>query len=255
MARKIVITGGKGGVGKTTVTANLGVALAKLGLRVVVADLDVGLNNLDVATETDNQIVFDIIDVIEGKCRVKQALLQNAYYPSLFVLPCSNRPNRQLQAEEVAAVVAKLDEQFDYLLIDCPAGVEYGFYRAVSSADEAIVVCTPHLASIRDASKVISILTSNSNLIDVMVVVNRLRGDLVVAGKMLDAFEVFSLLQCKPLGIIPEDDEINCTGKSGEKNLSFDILANNLHNGASEMLDCVTCCRDFFGRAKKGKVG
>ncbi len=251
MARKIVITSGKGGVGKTSITANLGMALAKKALRVAVVDLDLTLNNLDVAFKAENKVLFDMYDVINGRCRIKQALIQDKTIPSLFLMPCSHKGDKVISNDDVANVISKMNDLFDYILIDCPAGIDSGFNRAVSVADEAIVICTPHLSSIRDASKVISILNTLYKLIDIRVVVNRMRGDLVVSGNMLDAFEVFSLLECKPLGIIPEDDEINCFGKCDENNNAFTILAENIHNGKMQMLDCVSQYRKLFGRAKK----
>lgn len=246
MARKIVVTSGKGGVGKTTVTANLGIALAKMALRVVIVDFDFTLNNLDIAVEAENNIVFDMFDVAENKCRIKQALVQNKTLPSLFLLP-SVAGKGNMSECAVKTIVSKLDEMFDYVLIDCPAGIEEGFERSAKFCDEAIIVCTPHLASLRDADKVAAALIKYC-LNDVKVVINRMRGDLVAEGKMLDAFEVFSLLNANPLGIIEEDDTINCTGYVEPNDNTFDILANNLHNGATDMIDYLSKHKSLLKR-------
>lgn len=246
MARKIVITSGKGGVGKTTVTANLGMALAKMALRIVIVDFDLALNNLDIAVEAENKVLFDVYDVIENKCRIRQALVQDKKFPSLFLLP-SVSGKGEISDEASKKIIEKLDAMFDYVLIDSPAGIGQSFSRAARHADEAVIICTPHLASLRDADKVSTELKKYS-LNDVKVVVNRMRGDLVIAGKMLDAFEVFSLLGVTPLGIIEEDDALNCTGYPEEGDNTFDILANNLHNGATDMIDYISKHRTLLKR-------
>lgn len=249
MARKIVLTSGKGGVGKTTVTANLGIALAKMALRVVIVDFDLALNNLDIALEAENKVLFDVFDVVQNKCRIKQALVQDKRLPSLFLLP-SVSGKGELSDDDVQLLIGKLDIMFDYVLIDSPAGIGRGFSRAAKAADEAIIVCTPHLASLRDADKVISELKKYS-LNGIKLIVNRMRGDLVVAGKMLDAFEIFSLLEASPLGIIEEDDSLNCTGYVEEGDNTFDILANNLHNGATDMIDYLARHRTLLKRLSR----
>ena len=158
MAKKIVITSGKGGVGKTTVTANLGLTLAKNGYRVMLIDGDMGLNNLDVITLVDDLIVYDLIDVLNGKCRAKQALIQSPVSKNLYVMPCIHSLSQtEITSSRLKTEIDNLDNLFDYILIDCPAGIELGFHRAVSLADESIVVVTPNVASVRDADKVITI--------------------------------------------------------------------------------------------------
>ncbi len=251
MARKIVITSGKGGVGKTTVTANLGLELARKSLRVALLDLDMGLNNLDVALHLDNRVVFDMIDAVEGKCRVRQALIQHPDEQLLYVMPSCHHAKRVITVDAVKKLVERMEESFDYILIDCPAGIETGFRRAVQCADEAIVVCTPHLSSVRDADKVLQCLNSY-NMQWVGVVVNRIRGDLVASGDMLDAYEVFSLLNKPALGVLPEDDRINCTSTAvGSNNKPYAILADNLHYGHQNMYDYLSKYRGFFGRIRK----
>lgn len=257
MARKIVITSGKGGVGKTTVTANLGIYLAKLGIKTVLVDLDIGLNNLDVAMGVENKIVFDLVDCIENRCRVRQALIQDETQPNLYVLPSCHADKRSITAQSIKSVINNLSDQFDYILIDCPAGIEVGFHRAVTCADEAIVVCTPHLSSIRDCDKVLQILKTYP-ISAMRVIINRLRGDLVVSGEMIDAFEIFSLLKATPLGILPEDDTIGCSGLTKDGSAAtnaYTILANNLTSGKSEMYNCLRKYSGIFGKIRAKKIG
>ena len=257
MARKIVLTSGKGGVGKTTICANLGFRLANLGFRVVLIDADSGLNNLDVVMGVENKVVFDIADVIAGKCRVKQALIADRRYPSLYVLPSAQiNPNIRITAENMKAVVNMLDSSFDYILLDCPAGVDEGFHRAVHSADEAIIVVTPHVSSIRDADKVLSILSTYS-LTTKSIVVNRVRGDLLLSGEMISVEKIAELLHTKILGVIPDDDDVSTlstlgafsSGSSGAR--AFSILAENVHNGSKKVYDCTQRYRGLVGMIRR----
>lgn len=250
MARKIVITSGKGGVGKTTVCANLGIALSQRGLRVALLDFDIGMNNLDVAMKLDNQVVFDLIDVVEGKCRIAQALLQDANYPTLYVMPSCHHAKRIINVDQVKSLICRMQDGFDYLLIDCPAGMETGFRRAVGCADEAIVVTTPHPYSIKDAQKVVEYLNC-CNLLQVNVVVNRVRGDLVCSGEALSPSNVFSMLNAKPLGILPEDDFVNCNMEARFGDNPYKLLATNLHEGARNMYDCTSRYRGFLGKLRR----
>ena len=248
MARKIVVTSGKGGVGKTTVCGNLGVALAKKSLRVLLMDLDIGLNNLDVVMQVEDKVVFDFVDVVENRCRPSQALIQDPNEPTLYIMPSCHLAKRQITTDQVKKVVNRLDDNFDFILIDCPAGIETGFRRAVCCADEAIVVVTPHLSSVRDADKTIAEI---GNSLVVNVVVNRVRGDLVASGEMLSAFEVFSLLGNTSLGIIPENDDVNCNLRTRGDLRAFEVLARNLVDGVSELYDCVSQYKGVFGRLKR----
>lgn len=257
MARKIVLTSGKGGVGKTTITANLGANLAKLGFRVVLLDVDIGLNNLDVVMGVENQVVFDITDVIMGKCRARQALVQDKAIPSLYILPSSHSYNRtKILGEHIKNVVDLLDSSFDYILIDCPAGVEAGFHRAVFSANEAIIVVTPHLSSIRDADKVLGLLREY-NLQDVGLVINRMRGDLLLNGELMNIESIVRALNIPLLGVIPEDDAIGSSCSVGghlssvESARSFTLLSENIHNGSKKIFDCTYKYRGLFGYIKR----
>ncbi|MGN1207858.1 MAG: septum site-determining protein MinD [Christensenellales bacterium] len=257
MSRKIVFTSGKGGVGKTTICANLGVKLAQMGQRVVMIDLDIGLNNLDVVMGIENRIVFDIVDCLENKCRVRQALVQDLRYPNLYVLPSSHLfGSNNVHAHSLKLVIDGLAVSFDYVLIDCPAGIDVGFHRAVFCADEAIVVTTPHISAIRDADKVISVLKSY-NLVSTKLVVNRIRGDLVLNGEMVEATRIAKLLKTELLGVVADDDDLGSqiAGKVIKNNFkklsSIDVLGLNLHNGTNHIFDYMAKYRGLFGNIKR----
>ena len=252
MARRIVITSGKGGVGKTTICASLGASLADFGFRVVVVDMDIGLNNLDVVLGVDDKVNFDIVDVIMGNCRLKQALVQHNKYPSLYVLSSSKFYDETLiTKEQINSVIDLLAQSFDYILIDSPAGVEEGFKRAVYLAREAIIVATPHISSIRDADKVLSIL-SGYDLLSKNLVINRIRGDLIATNDTLDLDEIIRFLRVKLIGTIPEEDEITKgfdvnLVKSFSYSRAVSLLAENVHNGTRKIYDCSKKYRGFWG--------
>ena len=258
MARKIVLTSGKGGVGKTTICANLGVALARLNKRVVLVDVDIGLNNLDVVTGIENKIVYDIVDAIEGKCRVKQALVQDVNYPNLYIMPSAHSYNKsEVTAENVKKVIDALSDYFDFILIDCPAGIDEPFKRAVYGAEEAIVVVTPHVSSLRDADKVLMLLSS-FNIHDVSLVVNRVRGDMVLDKEMLDSKKISEILETRLSGIIPEDDNITTflsigrtVNKGCESYTAFSMLAKNILGESNKIYDCTEKYKGFFGFIKR----
>lgn len=256
MARKIVFTSGKGGVGKTTVCANLGATLSNLGFRVVILDVDIGLNNLDVVMGVENRVNFDLIDVIEGRCRPTQALIQDKTYENLYILPSSHSyRGEEITKEHIMSVIKSLELCFDYIFIDCPAGVEQGFRRAVSCAQEAVIVVTPHISSIRDADKVLSILSS-FNLNEKYLVINRVRGDMMLNGETIDVDEIIRFLHIPILGVVPEDDDItalSCLGALGgsNSNRAWVLLAENLHNGTKKVFDCTQKYRGFFGSIRR----
>ena len=258
MARKIVLTSGKGGVGKTTICANLGVALARLNRRVVLVDVDIGLNNLDVVTGIENKIVYDIVDVIENKCRIRQALVQDFNYPNLYIMPSAHSYNKsQVTAENIKKIVDGLSEFFDFVLIDCPAGIDEPFKRAVYGADEALVVVTPHLSSLRDADKVLMILSSYQ-ISNISLVVNRVRGDMVVDKEMMDCKKIAEILDTKLSGIIPEDDNITTflsVGRTVNKNcesfVAFNMLAKNVLGETNKVYDCTQKYKGIVGFFKR----
>lgn len=257
MARIIVLTSGKGGVGKTTVTANLGMHLAKNNYRVCLIDMDIGLNNLDVVMNVEDRVVYTMLDVIEGKCRLKEALIQDDHYPLLCVLSSGglNR-NLSIQTSQIRQVVHEVGKMFDFVLIDCPAGIDAGFKRAVSCAEEAIVVTTPHLSSIRDADKVVTILSSYE-ISSKRFVINRARGDLIQDKVMLDVYDIGKTLGIEFGGVIPEDDKVitltseNIKNSKVAVNRAFEILANNIITGEKKLFDCTYKYRGFIGSIKK----
>ncbi len=247
--RKIVITSGKGGVGKTTVTATLGRKLAQSGFRVVLVDGDVGLNNLDVVTSIERRVVYDMSDVLAGKCRAFQALVADTQSP-MRILP-SSKDSTALTTQAFRGIVDGFSD-FDFVIIDCPAGIEHGFHRAVSAADEAIVVTTPSASAIRDADKVIGLL-AGYRLTDVSLVVNRVRADMVMRGEMIGASEIGALLHTPPIGVIPEDDMITLYQQLGSvpaaavSDRFFELLAQNVANGTKSFTD-VRAKRRLFRR-------
>ena len=255
MARKIVITSGKGGVGKTTVTANLGVFLSALGARVVMVDVDFGLNNLDVVMGVENKIVYDVSDVLSGRCRVKQALVQDNGRKNLFVLPsCGLSGGSQVSGQQLKLIIESIAPIFDYVLIDCPAGLDAGFHRAVACADEAIVVATPALTSLRDADKTVTVLKSY-RLESVGLVVNRVRGDLIMSDKMLLPRDIEELLKTDLVGVIPEEDAVFLSGaylpKTSDSYRAYKMLALKIHKGTGKIFDPTKKYSGFFGSIRR----
>lgn len=209
-AKAIVVTSGKGGVGKTTTTANVGAALASLGERVCVIDTDVGLRNLDVVMGLEGRVVYDIIDVFEGRCKLKQALIRDKRVENLHLLAASQtRDKGALSVERMQEIVRQLleEEEFDRVLIDSPAGIEMGFQTAASAAEGALVVVNPEVSSVRDADRIIGLLESSS-VEEVRLIVNRLRPEMVKRGDMLEVNDVLEILGVKLIGIVPEDERI-----------------------------------------------
>ena len=216
MGVSIVITSGKGGVGKTTTTANIGTALAALGKKVVVVDGDTGLRNLDVLMGLENRIVYTIIDAIEGRCRLKQALIKDKRFPNLCLLPTAQTKDKDdISAQDMLKLVKELKEQFDYVLIDSPAGIEQGFENSVIGADKAIVVVNPEITSVRDADRVIGKLDAKG-LEDHSVIVNRLNHEMTQRGDMLDVSDIIETLSIELLGVVPDDREITDSTNKGE---------------------------------------
>lgn len=250
MARKIVITSGKGGVGKTTVAVNLAAQLSKKGQRVVLCDGDFGLNNVDVAAGVENLVSYDIIDAIEGRCRAKQALVKHPRYGNLYVLTSSHSsPERYVSPQAVKVVLDALAPNFDFILIDCPAGIDDGFHRAVATADEAIVVTTPHISALRDADKIITMLKSY-RLAELSVAVNMLRGDLLLSGDCLSPKEIAELLKTPLLGVLPEEYRIY-SGDLTEVHPAFKILANNLLTGKRRLYDTTKKYSGLLGNIRR----
>ncbi|MDB5094908.1 MAG: ATPase activator of MinC [Candidatus Eremiobacteraeota bacterium] len=214
-ARRIVFTSGKGGVGKTTTTANVGAALAKSGKRVVLVDADIGLRNLDLVLGVEKRIVFDLVEVVEGRCQLRQALIKDKRLENLSILPAAQtRDKTSISELQMGEVTAQLGEMCDYVLIDCPAGIEHGFRNAIAGATEAIVVTTPEVSAIRDADRVIGKL--NERGLPLRLIVNRIRPEMVRSGDMLSVEDVTDILAAELIGIVPDDEEVIDTTNRGE---------------------------------------
>lgn len=216
MSEVIVITSGKGGVGKTTTTANIGAGLVALGKKVVVIDTDLGLRNLDVVMGLENRIVYNLVDVVEGSCRMKQALIKDKRYQDLFLLPSAQTKDKSaVSPEQMKKLTEELKEEFDYILLDCPAGIEQGFQNAVAGADRAIVVTTPEVSAIRDADRIIGLLQKNK-MGRMDLIINRIRMDMVKRGDMMSVEDVTEILAIDLLGIIPDDEQIIICTNQGD---------------------------------------
>ena len=216
MGEVIVITSGKGGVGKTTTTANLGSSLAEAGKKVVLVDTDIGLRNLDVVMGLENRIVYDIVDVVEEKCKLRQALIKDKRFEELFLLPAAQtRDKSAINEEHMKELTKKLKEDFDYILIDCPAGIEQGFKNAIAGADRAIVVTTAEISAIRDADRIIGLLES-SEIKNPELIVNRLRPNMVRKGEMMEVEDIVDLLSVDLIGVVPDDEYIITQTNKGE---------------------------------------
>jgi septum site-determining protein MinD len=225
MGRTIVVTAGKGGVGKTTVTANLGASLAKLGSKVVVVDMDIGLRNLDVVMGLENRVVYNIMDISDGKCKINQALVRDKTLPGLFLLPASQIHTKDdINIDKVVEIISTIENSFDYILLDSPAGIEKGFESAAAPAKEALIVVTPDVSSVRDADRVIGIL-ENRGILAISLIVNRYDITLVNKRKMLNADSIVDILGLDLIGMIPEDKLVIDSTNKGE-------LLVNLANGS-----------------------
>jgi len=208
-----VVTSGKGGVGKTTTTANLGVALARLGKQVALVDADIGLRNLDLVLGLEKRIVYDVVDLAEGRCQTRQALIKDKRLEGLYLMPAAQTKDKEAVTEaQMERVAERLSQEFDIVLIDCPAGIEHGFRNAIAGADEAIVVTMPEVAAIRDADRILGMLDDRR----ARLVVNRVRPEMVKSGDMLSVEDVKDILGREILGVVPDDEEIIDTTNRGQ---------------------------------------
>jgi septum site-determining protein MinD len=215
MSECIVITSGKGGVGKTTSTANIGAALALSGARVCVVDADIGLRNLDVILGLENRIVYDLVNVIEGQCRLRQALIKDKRSDGLFLLPAAQtRDKTAVNPAQMRELIQELKKEFDFILVDCPAGIEQGFKNAIAGADRAIVVTTPEISAIRDADRIIGMVEA-AELPEPQLVINRYRVNMVDRGDMLNQDDILEILAVPLIGMIPDHEQIIISSNRG----------------------------------------
>jgi len=218
MGEAIVITSGKGGVGKTTTSANIGTALALQGKRVCLVDTDIGLRNLDVVMGLENRIIYDLVDVIAGRCKLHQALVKDKRFEDLlYLLPAAQTSDKTaVTPEQMKDLVDGLKQDYDYIIIDCPAGIEQGYKNAVAGADKAIVVTNPEVSSVRDADRIIGMLEKEEGIEPPRLIINRIRSHMMKNGDMLDVDEVTAHLSIELIGIVADDDEVIKASNSGE---------------------------------------
>ena len=215
--RVIVITSGKGGVGKTTTNANIGTALARMGKKVVMIDTDLGLRNLDLLLGLENRIVYTIVDVVEERCKLKQALVKDKKNPNLCLLAAAQtRDKSAVTQEQLKEICEKLQKDYDFILVDCPAGIEQGFQNAVAGASEAIVVTTPEMSAVRDADRIIGLLEAKEEIKSYKLLLNRVRPNLIKSNDMMSVDDVVEILSADLIGIIPEDTGIITSTNKGE---------------------------------------
>lgn len=216
MARVLTITSGKGGVGKTTTTANLGTALAMQGQRVVCVDADIGLRNLDVVMGLENRIVYDLVDVVEGRCRLRQALIKDKRFPELFLLPAAQtRDKDAVSPEDMIELCNNLRREFDFVLVDSPAGIEGGFRNAIAGADEVLIVTTPEVSAVRDADRIVGLVEAFEKG-HPRLILNRIRQQMVSRGEMMSKEDVVEILAIDLIGVIPDDESIVTSTNRGE---------------------------------------
>jgi len=214
--KAIVVTSGKGGVGKTTTVANIGTGLALMGRRVCMVDADIGLRNLDVVMGLENRIVYDLVDVVEGHCKLRNALIKDKRVENLFLLPAAQtREKDAVTPEQMKEICEVLKEEFDYVLIDSPAGIEHGFRNAIAGADEALVVTTPEVSAVRDADRIIGMLEAR-DLRNPRLIINRIRTDMVRRGDMMDIDDIIEILAIELLGVVPDDEAVIVATNRGE---------------------------------------
>ena len=218
MGQAIVITSGKGGVGKTTTSANIGTALALQGKRVCLVDTDIGLRNLDVVMGLENRIIYDLVDVIQGRCKLHQALVKDKRFEDLlYLLPAAQTSDKTaVNPDQMKILIDSLKQDYDYIIIDCPAGIEQGYKNAVAGADKALVVTTPEVSAVRDADRIIGLLEKEENVEPPKLIINRIRNHMMKSGDMLDVDEVTTHLSIDLIGIVADDDEVIKASNSGQ---------------------------------------
>jgi len=212
----LTITSGKGGVGKTTATANIGIALAELGKKVVCIDSDIGLRNLDVVMGLENRVVYDLVDIVEGRCKIRQAMIRDKRTPELYLIPAAQtRDKSAVSADDMVKICNELRTEFDWIIIDSPAGIERGFINAIAPADQILVITNPDVSAVRDADRIIGLIEAEQKG-PIRLVINRLDPILVKKGDMLDADDILELLAVKLIGIVPEDEHVVISTNRGQ---------------------------------------
>ena len=260
MGRIIVVTSGKGGVGKTTCTANLGMALAKAGNSVALMDADFGLRNLDLLLGLENRVVYTALEVLAGQCRLEQALVKDKRLKDLVLLPAAQNRNKDaINPEQMKQLAFALTKTYDFVLIDCPAGIELGFQNAIAAAEEAIVITTPEIAAVRDADRVIGLLEANR--IPSKLIVNRIRPAMVQANDMMSVNDVQEILAIPLLGIIPDDEQVIVATNRGEPlvlsdkitlgGMALNNIAQRIMGKTVEFLDLDAAYDTLFARIRR----
>jgi septum site-determining protein MinD len=261
MSRAIVVTSGKGGVGKTTTSANLGMALARLGHAVVVIDADFGLRNLDLLLGLENRVVYTALDVLAGHCRLDQALVKDKRQPKLALLPAAqNRTKESVNARQMRQIVRALATRYQYILIDCPAGIEMGFRNAIAPATEALVVTTPEISAVRDADRVVGLLEAHG-VKRINLIINRIRPAMVKANDMMSVEDVKEILSIPLIGIVPDDEQVIVSTNRGEPlvlaketsfaGTAFNNIARRLEGQQVKFLDLDEMNPGFFAKLRK----
>ncbi|WP_257346317.1 septum site-determining protein MinD [Pseudalkalibacillus decolorationis] len=216
MGEAIVITSGKGGVGKTTTSANIGTSLALLGKRVCMIDTDIGLRNLDVVMGLENRIIYDLVDVAHGRCKLHQALIKDKRFECLYLLPAAQTKDKHdVEPEQMKKIVQELKQDYDYVIIDCPAGIEQGYKNAVAGADKSIVVTNPETSSVRDADRIIGLL-EQEDIEPPKLIVNRVKAHMMENGDSLDVDEIVSILAIELIGVVVDDENVIRASNRGE---------------------------------------
>lgn len=261
MSRIIVVTSGKGGVGKTTVTSNLGAAIAQLGRTVALIDADFGLRNLDLLLGLEERVVYTALDVLAGECRLAQALVKDKRIKGLVLLPAAqNRNKESVQPEQMQKIISALTKSYDYVLIDSPAGIEMGFRNAIAAATEAIIVTTPEVAAVRDADRVIGLLEAEG-IHNIRLIINRVRPAMVQNNKMMSVEDVLELLAVPLVGVVPDDEKVIIATNKGEPlvmaedyslpALSFSNVARRLEGEKVPFLDLMAEQNNILTRIRR----
>ncbi|MBE9115580.1 septum site-determining protein MinD [Lusitaniella coriacea LEGE 07157] len=261
MSRIIVITSGKGGVGKSTVTANLGAALAQRGHKVALVDADFGLRNLDLLLGLENRVVYTALEVLAGDCRLEQALVKDKRQAGLVLLPAAQQRNKEsVTPEQMQKLLTALSQQYEYILIDCPAGIEVGFRNAIAAAKEAVIVTTPEVTAVRDADRVIGLLEAN-NIQRTRLIVNRLKPEMIQLNDMMSVEDVLEILAVPLLGIIPDDERVIVASNRGEPlvlddsislpGIAFGNIARRLEGEKVPFLDLMAAHNNLLNRIRR----